>query len=362
MAICYNLDMVNILLFVFLLCGIVTIHEFGHFIFAKLFGVYCHEFSIGMGPLVYSHKFKETTLSLRALPIGGFVAMAGDNDNQLETKVDVEVPFERTLPGIHPLKRIIVMLAGILMNFILALVIIAVIFLSYGYTSVVDNTVISEVNAGLPAQKAGLRAGDEIKEIVFENGYSFKPSSFSEISSFMAAYEGGEITVYVNRDNEELSFSLLPQYDQAEDRYLIGIVSGEYQIEEVNLLNCWSYSASYLWMMMRLTFMTLAGLLRGVGLDNVSGPVGIYNVTSQAVSYGATSYFSLVALLSLNVGIFNALPLPVMDGGRVLITIIEVITGHSINKKFENIIMTASVIILLGLMIIVTFKDVIKLF
>lgn len=354
----------TMILFVVLLSVIVVIHEFGHLIVAKFFGVYCQEFSVGMGPKLWSKKGKETEYCIRAIPFGGFVAMAGDSDNSLETSVDTsEIPVERTLPGVAPWKRIAIMLAGIFMNCILALLIMSLIFLHTGAYAVSPDATIAAVSPGSPAEKAGLLAGDRIVKAELENGTSASPKTFNELSIFLDTYDGtGKFYFEVDRNGEILHISVMPEYNEEYDRYLIGISSGQYKTVEVNLGNCVYYAFDYLAMMFSLIVSSLLGLLRGVGLNNLSGPVGVYSTTAQAVSLGAVYYFELMALISLNIGIFNALPLPILDGGRVLLTLIEMIIGHPISQKVQNIIMTISVAIVIGLFLLATTQDILRLF
>lgn len=344
-----------------MLVVILTIHEFGHFLAAKAFGVYCYEFSIGMGPKLYSRKGKETVFSIRALPIGGFVAMAGDDDNNQEIeKPDFEIPKERTLVGIHPIKRIVIMASGVLMNFLLAIVIIAITYLSIGYAQEAPKPVISDITVDYPAYKAGLEKGDFVTKASYENGYSISPSTFQELSTFLSLYDGnGNVTFVVLRGNEELSIKMKPVFDKNENRYLIGITSPGYETVEITFNNVFKFTFGYISEIMKFTVMTLVGLFRGVGLENVSGPIGIYQVTEEAVSYGYTSYLSLIALISLNVGAFNLVPLPIFDGGRIVLTFVEMVIGKPINKKIENIIMSISVAILLMLVMFTTIKDII---
>lgn len=355
----------TLLLFLLMLMVITLVHELGHFIFAKIFGVYVNEFSIGMGPKLICKKGKETIYSLRAFPIGGFVSMAGEDDkenlNEVE-KPDFEVPFERTLNGINPLKKIIVMVAGVFMNFLLAIAVMSLTFLSVGFYNKAAKPIINTVVDDYPAYKAGLKENDEIIKMSFDNGYKIEPKDFSEVSNFFSLYDGnGNVHLTIKRDNEILDINIKPILNE-EGTYVIGIQSSPYEVVEVNVSNCISLSLDYLLSVTKLILVSLLGLFRGVGLNNMSGPVGIYNVTSEAVSYGAASYMSLIALISLNVGIFNLLPLPIFDGGRIFITIIEVICGKKLDKKVENAIMSASIVILLMLLLFVTFKDISKLF
>lgn len=353
----------TLILFILLLFVIVVIHEFGHLIAAKAFGVYCQEFSFGMGPLLFKKKFKETQYSIRALPLGGYVSMAGDTDNALEPSVMENLPPERTLTGIHPLKKLVVIYAGIIMNIVLALVISSMVFLSYGEANVSPDGTIASVVEDSVAYKAGLQAGDEITSITLPDGSKYKIDYFTDISNYFSLYEGeGEITFEILRDGKSKEISFTPEYDQAEDRYMIGIAANEFAKVEVNIFNCWKYGFSYIVNLTTAIISSLFNLLRGVGLKNLSGPVGIYTVTNQALEMGFDTYLLLIAMVSLNVGIFNFLPIPVMDGGRGLITIIEMIIKRPINKKLSDIIMTISVIVLLVLFALLTVKDIVGLF
>lgn len=355
----------NILLFVILLSTIVSLHELGHLIAAKIFNVYCQEYSIGMGPKLFSIKGKETEYSLRALPLGGFVAMAGDTDNTLETSVDTaNIPFERTLPGIAKWKRAIVMLAGIMMNMILAITIYSLVILSAGRYTVSTKPLIAEVVAQSPAEQAGLKQGDLVTSIGFDNGLIIEPSTYTELISFAGAYEGeGPWTMEISRDGESKVVKVYPRFDEAEQRYMIGVAfsNGADKTVKVNLLNCWFYGIQYAFFIVKLTWSSFLSLFRGMDLSSLSGPVGIYSTVSQAASLGFEYYVQLIAMISINVGIFNALPLPVFDGGRVVLLLVEMIMGRPLNKKIENFVMSASVLLLLLLMLFVTYNDVFKL-
>ena len=357
-------NIVTFILFILMLTAIISIHEFGHLLAAKIFGVYVTEYSIGMGKQLYSHKGKETTFSIRLLPIGGYCAMVGDSDTSLETSPDVDIdsiPPERTLTGIAKWKKIIILLAGVFMNFVLALVIVSMVYLSMGKANVSPRAIINEVSAGSPAESAGLLKDDEIISARLENGYSIEPATFAELSDFLTLYEEGDIELVVLRNGEKMEIAVTPVYNEEMGSYKMGISSYAYDTVDVDIFNCFSLAMSYLSEMTKLIWTSLLGLFKGVGLNNISGPVGIYNATSQAVSYGAVSYFLLGAVLSLNVGIFNLIPIPALDGGRVVLTVIEAIIGRPIPPKLENIIMTASVLLFILIMVFATTHDIFRL-
>lgn len=344
---------------------IISIHEFGHLITAKMFNVYVSEYSIGMGPLLWSKQFKETKFSIRLLPLGGYCAMAGDNENQLEPTVnDESIPFERTLKGITWWKKIIVMLGGIFMNLVLAWLIYSIILLNAGSYAVSSKPVIESIVEGYPASKSDLQVGDIIKEIYLENGSSIKPDSFAEATAFLSTYNGqGDWTFIVDRNGEPTVVKITPEYFEEEESYLIGVTfsTANTEIVDINIANCFYYSISYMKTMMKLLFTSLKTIIRPAGYKDLSGPIGIYQTVEETSKLGLFYYFQLVAFISLNVGIMNGLPLPIFDGGRVVLTLIEAIIRKPINKKIENLIMSISLFILLFLFVLVTYNDIFKL-
>ena len=355
----------NIILFLLLLTVVISLHELGHLIAAKIFGVYCQEYSIGMGPKLWSYKGKETEYSIRAIPIGGFVAMAGDDSSSLETPVDeTNIPKERTLKGIAIWKRIIIMLAGVTMNMLLAIFIYSMIILSTGAYVTGTKPVVDSVVENSPAEKIGLKEGDIVTNIGFENGLSLRPETYAELVSFLSAYDGnGPWTMEVERDSKKLTFSFEPEYREDEGRYVMGVVFSQKAIEvvEVNIFNCFYYGFQYTVFILKMIISSLGTLLRGKNLNTLSGPVGIYNTVAQTSALGFEYYVSLIAMISVNLALINVLPLPVLDGGRVLLLLIELVTRKPIDKNTEELIMKISVAMLLALMLLVTYNDISRL-
>lgn len=351
----------GILYFLILLSVIVIIHEGGHLLTAKLFNVYCYEFSVGMGPKLFSKKFKETVFSIRLIPMGGYVAMAGENDGMSEVYKDIEVPYERTLTGCKPWKKIIIMLAGVTMNFLLAWVIASMVFLSYGSIYADPAPIVAGVVEGSAASMADFAAGDVITKAVLDDGTVIVPDDFYDVSDFTMVYDG-EITYYLDRNGKEVVTTVRGIKDEETGYYVIGLYMPERDVVKITPLNCWKQGGEYLLDVGKMLMISLARLFRGRGLDQVSGPVGIYNAASEAVSYGFDSFMLLMAILSLNVGIFNLLPLPVLDGGRAVITLGEAITGKKLNQKVEMALMALCWVLLIGLMIFATWQDILRLF
>lgn len=351
--------MLTFILFILLFTVIIMIHEAGHLLVAKKFGVYCYEFSFGMGPLLFAKKFKETQYSIRALPIGGYVAMAGEDSDE-EVYPDVKVPEGRRITDLVWWKRALIQLAGIINNILLAYFIFCMVVLAAGGISMSPEPVVASVVAGSPAEAAGFLEGDRIVEIVKEDGSSIRPAEFIDMQTFVT--DDSTLTITVERDGTEEVLTVTPVYNEEEDRYMIGVDAPERQVVEVNLLNCWYYGAYEMVMLTRLMFQAIVNIFQGAGLSNLSGPVGIYQATDTYVKMGFESYLLLVAQLSLNLGIFNALPLPVLDGGQFVITVAEAIVHRRLNEKIRVGLMLVCWALLIGLMVYVTWNDIVRLF
>ncbi|MBQ2583536.1 MAG: RIP metalloprotease RseP [Erysipelotrichaceae bacterium] len=321
--------------------------------------------SFGFGPKLFSYKGKETEYCLRLIPMGGFVAMAGDTDNDLETKVDIEnLPPERTLTGIAKWKRVIIMMAGIMMNILLAIFIYSMIILRGGQYATSTKPVIVTVQEASPALRAGLKEGDIVNKVEFENGLSYAPDTYLELINFLDVYDGkGPWIMTVERNGESIRLDVTPEFNEEQQRYMIGIGFSNQAVEvvKVNLLNCWKYGFEYAMFILKLTFSSFLSLFKGKNLDSLSGPIGIYSTVSQTASLGMDYYIQLIAMVSINVGIVNALPLPIFDGGRVVLLLIEMIIGHPLSEKAQNAVMSASLGLLLLLFMFVMYNDISKL-
>ncbi len=354
--------MMGIVYFALLLGIIVTIHEVGHFVAAKSFGIYCAEFSIGMGPKLFAIQGKETKYTIRLLPFGGYVAMAGDTENALEPTVDVEtLPKERTLKGIAHWKRIIIMLAGILMNFVLAFVLFTGIIMNEGILVTSDVAQIGGISENSPAHLAGFELNDRIVKVEYEDGTIILPTTFTELSKGNVGHEQEARTYTLLRDTKEISITVTPVLDVERNSYLIGILAPT-KIEKLGILESIKISTNQMFTIAGMIGKSLMELFTGKNLDQLSGPIGIYTVTQEQASLGLTNYVWLIAVLSLNVGIFNALPLPILDGGRAIMAVIEIIRGKPVSEKFEQITMSVGLAAMMLLMVFATWQDIVRLF
>ena len=349
--------MITLIYFILILGVIVLVHEAGHFFFAKLFGIYVHEFSIGMGPKIFGRKRKnkndETEYCIRAIPIGGFVSLAGEEIDENDG-----IPENKKLYAKKPWQRFLVMFFGAGNNFIFAALLLFLIAIIWGAP---DQTArLVDVSQGLPAYDAGIRAGDVVTSI---NGK--KVRTLDDLTIYMQlANKTEEVEIGVLRDGKETIYEVMPEKQEVEgqDTYVIGITMGTTEIER-GLGASLRYMFIKMGSLFRQMFVTIQGLFTGgIGVNQLSGPVGIYNIVGEQRSAGFENVLYLVALLSVNVGVINLVPLPAVDGGRILFLLIEKIKGSPVSAKFENLIHSIGFILLMALMIYITFNDIFRLF
>lgn len=349
----------SIVSFILVMSVIIIVHELGHLIAAKRFGVYCKEFSIGMGPIIWQRKKGETAWSLRALPIGGFVAMAGEDGE--EDDEELSIPYERTINGIKRWKQIVVMAAGAFMNIMLAWLLFIGITAYQGQISVPGQPVIAGVLEGKAAEKAGFKEGDRIVKIANKKE-SIEPKSWDDVSKFLVYYQD-EMTFSIERDNNIIEIKMTPYLNPETNQYMLGVQQdpNSYTTKEISLLEAIPYGTEKMVSSVSMIFEALGKLVQGIGLNNLSGPVGIFKVTADVTREGLLSSIALIGLLSVNVGIFNLLPIPILDGGRIFILLIEAILGRRLNEKVQNAIMMLGLVLLVGVMLFATWNDISRL-
>lgn len=345
----------NLLLFIVILGFIVFVHEFGHFMMAKLAGVYVYEFSIGMGPKIWSKKGKETEYSLRAIPIGGFCAMAGEDIDDDELK---KIPKKKRLQAKTAWQRFLIMFFGAGNNFISAILILFLMALIWGGTTM--KPIINSVEAKYPAAQAGIEAGDKVVEL---NGHIIKTSD--DLSLYLALADPTEKTTFVvekaNGDKETYKVKAKKVKDGDEVSYVYGITIKNEKTK--GFVNAVKYTFKKTGSIFKQMAITVGALVTGgVRLNQLSGPVGIYSVVGESSKAGIANVLYLVAFLSINVGFINLLPLPAFDGGHILFIIIEKIKGSPVDPELENKIHMIGMFLLLLLMFIITVNDIIKLF
>lgn len=314
-------------------------HELGHFIAAKRLGVKVNEFAFGMGPTIWKKQRGETLHSIRLFPIGGFCAMEGEDEDSDEP---------RAFSNKKPWQKIVILAAGSFMNVVCAVLVMSLVVGVIGFTTVK----IDRVSAGSPAYEAGFLPGDKIKSI---NGSDIE--EWTEVSGAIADSEGKTVLFTVERDGAEKTLSLTPK--EEDGRYMIGITSAVSH----NPFRAAAEGAKATWRMTVTMFDIIGQLLTGqVGADNLSGPVGMVQMVSETSKYGFWYYGFLTSLICLNLAVINMLPLPALDGGRILFVLYTMITGKQVSQKVEGTIHLVGLALLFTLMIYVTFNDVTRIF
>ncbi len=341
--------LITLIAFIFILGVTVTIHEFGHFLFAKKAGIYVYEFSIGMGPRLFkfNRKNDETDYSIRLLPIGGYVQMAGE-----DIEVDKEIPEDKQLQSKTWLQRFLTMVAGVMFNFLLAIVVLFIVALINGVT--IDATKISKSNI------KGLKVGDKIVSV---NGKFV--NNYDKLALELSVAGNNKFTMKVkHKDNTYDTVTVKPKAVYTKKHKLKGYTYG-FEIKgkhEHSILSSIKYAFTKFFSIMEQMFFTVWYLITGkISLKLLSGPVGIFSIVGTAAKTGFVSVLSLLALISVNVGFINLLPIPAFDGGHILFLIIEKIKGSKVNPKVENTIHTVFFVLLMALMLYITFNDILRL-
>ncbi len=351
--------------------AVIAVHEFGHFAAAKLSGIQVNEFAIGMGPALWKKIAGGTQYTLRLLPVGGYVAMEGEGSpesNQAERARDGQPgeeenpipPDQRTgipFPEAAIWKRAIVMAAGPLMNFVLGFVVL--VGLIAFRPEPIASRVIYEVEEGALCGQTGLEAGDEIVAI---NGRRCFVAN--DILYELARTRDTQADFTVRRDGRLLELPDV-QFDSYTDengstRMDIGFTVYALARTPLNVLKESVNSELYY---SRIIFTSVADLLQGrESINNLSGPVGIVSAISQAASYGLTDVVEMLVLITVNLGVFNLLPIPALDGGRLVFLGVEAVIRRPVSERLQENLTLATFILLFGLMIFATYNDVIRLF
>lgn len=356
--------MVTLIWFIVIFGVVVIAHEFGHFLIAKANGIHVVEFAVGMGPNIISRKKGGTKYSLKLFPIGGACMFEGEDGvaEKDEATGQVKEPGPGSFLKAKVWARIATVVAGPLFNLLLAFI-IAVIMVNM---SVTRDPVASQVMEGGGAQAAGLQDGDRIISL---NGEKVK--LYQEISLYMQlSYRGGDVEVVYERDGVKYTTMLTPQYDEAYGYYLLGISNGDL------LRPRGVQSLKYAWYEMRysvkMTYMSLGMLFKGqVSRKDVAGPVGIaVNVVGATYEaskeYGWQSVLlnmlNITLMLSVNLGILNLLPVPALDGGRLVFLLVEVIRGKPVPPEKEGIVHFIGLVFFMILMVVIFFNDLANIF
>lgn len=416
----------TVIAFIFMFGLLVFIHEFGHLIFAKRAGMLAREFAIGFGPKIFNFTKNETLYTIRLLPIGGYVRVAGEDPEIVEINpghhvalefneagevvkiivnnkskhpnarvIEVEradldhdlviegyepneygeklsfpvnrkafyvmdeketqiAPYDRQFASKTVGQRAMQLFAGPMMNFLLAIVIFFILGFMQGVPA--ETAKISGIQQGSPAQEAGLKDGDEIVKINSKN-----IGSWEELQAAVQPHPGEELEMTVLRGNETLRTTVVPEEKSVEGEK-IGLIGVKPYMEK-SLVKTFKYGFVQTYETTKMILTNLFMLITGqYSLDMLSGPVGIYDVTDQVVKTGFNNFLMWMAMLSVNLGIINLVPLPALDGGRLLFVGIEAVRGKPIDPQKEGIVHFIGFALLMLLMIVVTWNDIQRLF
>lgn len=334
--------LVAILLFIIL----ILIHEFGHFISAKLLGVRVNEFAIGFGPKLFSKKWGETTYMLKLIPLGGYCAMEGED----ETSAD-----SRAFCNKAAWRRFLIVVMGAVFNLILGFIIVMIILAP---TKTFATTTIAEFSQDASSQQSGLMVNDEILEVDGRTIFSTYDLSYA-----FTNVKDGKVDITVLRDGKEkLLRDVTFETETYEGMDFLTVdfkVYGEEKTFGSYLKNAAKTSMSYTAVIWR-SFIDLIG--GKYGISAVSGPVGVTVVIANAAKQSLQSLLPLMAFISINLGIFNLLPIPALDGGRLMFILFEMIFRKPVPQKYESWVHTIGFILLLGFMVLILAKDIIALF
>lgn len=336
---------------ILLFSAIILFHELGHFLLAKANGIRVNEFSLGLGPAIVGFTKGETKYSIKLLPFGGACMMEGE---------DSQSDDDRSFQKKSVWARISVVAAGPIFNFIMAFVLAVIILGNIG----ISTPTVAQVEDGYGAQTAGLQAGDEIIKMNHKHIHFFK-----EISMYTLFHAGETVEVTYERNGERHIVEVQPTYDEEQGRYRYGIDgSGEYtKVGPIKTLQYSVYEVKY-WIQYTVGSLKML-LTRQVSVNDLSGPVGIvktigdtYDMSkSDGAFYVWMNLLNLALLLSANLGVMNLLPIPALDGGRLVFLVIEAIRGKRVSEDKEGMVHFIGLLCLFGLMILIMFNDIRKL-
>jgi regulator of sigma E protease len=337
---------------------LIVIHEFGHFLLAKLSGVGVLTFSVGFGPKLWVKKKGETEYALSAFPLGGYVKMVGEDPDDEVHAADLEKSFAHK--GL--LKRMAIVAAGPGFNLLLAVFLLMIVFIFYGVP--VLSTQVGAVESGSPADRAGIRKGDQIIAV---NGQHV--SKWEELSKGIKESQGNSLNLQIQRESQQLQIAVEPMkregrtiFGEKRDEWIIGIGS-LVSIEKGNpglaivkaVQQTYDYAA--------LTLVALYKMIRGeVSPRNLGGPILIAQMAGQQAQEGLGSFLGFIAVLSINLGVLNLLPIPVLDGGHLLFFLVEAVIGKPVALKHREVAQQVGIFLLMLLMIYAFYNDIARFF
>lgn len=339
----------TILLIIIAISVLILVHELGHFLAAKSLGLLVEEFGFGFPPRLFSKKIGETVYSFNLVPFGGFVKIHGQTDGLTFQPKDGRRAFFNQPAW----KKIVIILAGIIMNFLVGWLIISAVFA----VGIPRALIITDVAANSPAAIIGLQGGDQISDFISAN----------EFTSFIQANKGKEIILNIKRGEKIIPIKVIPRQQPPAGEGALGISFAEGGIEKQSLFKSLIEGLKTSLAIVGSIFKALTALFaslltQGKLLENFVGPVGIFDIASKTAGLGFVYLLQLLGLISLNLFVLNLLPFPALDGGWLLLVLVEKIKGSPLSPKFERSVNSLGFIILIALMIAVTARDIARLF
>ena len=350
----------SVVAFIIVIGVLVFIHELGHFLAARLCRVGVDVFSLGFGPKILTRKWGETLYCISAIPLGGYVKMVGEEPGTTLAEEDRDRSFSH-----KPLwQKSLIVAAGPFFNFFLAIFIFFILYASAGVF--MAEPVVGKVVEDSPAMAAGLAPGDIIKQV---NGEEIR--SFEDISRIIAATGGKDIQLLAERNGEQGEFIITPKahgekniFGESVDRYIIGIVgNGKVFHTPLNPIQALGRSLSDTAGLVKLTVLSVAKMINGsLSADNLGGPIMIAQMAGEQAKAGIVNFVWFIALLSVNLGIINLFPIPVLDGGHLLFFGIEAVTRKPVNDKMREKLIQFGAALLVALMVFVFYNDIVRMF
>ncbi|TAL17625.1 RIP metalloprotease RseP [bacterium] len=350
--------MTTIISFVILLGVLIFVHELGHFAVAKLIGVKVLRFSLGFGPILLRYQKGETEYAISAFPLGGYVKFHGGD---LTGEVEDDEDKERAFPSRPVWERMLTVVAGPLMNIILAVFLFSAIALQGTQARMAT---VGDVSEGLPAKEAGIMAGDKVVAVDGK-----EVSTWDEMAMAIYNSRGNELQIAVQRGAERMTFKVTPKMvaegAEKEPRPVVGIKwSGEVvpRNDGVSLLRAPVEGVKQTWEYSVMTLEVVGKLVTGRGSrDDVGGPVAIAGLAGDAMRAGIMAFVYLMAVLSVNLGVLNLLPMPILDGGVLVFFLIEAVRGKPVSERTREIAQQVGFVVLVMLMIFLVYNDVARL-
>ncbi|NOY68026.1 MAG: RIP metalloprotease RseP [Deltaproteobacteria bacterium] len=337
---------------------LIFFHELGHFLVARAFNVGVEKFSLGFGPKIIGKTVGRTEYMISAFPLGGYVKLLGEDPDEEVHASDLKYSFTHK----PLLQKSLIVAAGPCFNFLLAIVIFFFIFSLSGI--IIVKPMVGEIRAGSPAQKAGILPEDTIVSL---NGRTI--SAWSEMSDIISGSKGKPLSIVILRKNNRQTLVVTPEkaslpdlFGQAHDRYVIGVsAAGMTESRPLNPFSALIESLSRTWLIIKLTILSIVKIVQGiVSVKNLGGPIMIAQMAGAQVEAGAIHLLAFIALVSVNLGILNLLPIPVLDGGHILFFAIEGFTGRPVNMGVREKAQQVGLAILIMLMVMVFYNDIMR--